>query len=199
VTERPAALLLDVMGTLVHDPFYVEVPAFFGMSLKELVEVVHPTSWIEFEHGRIDEATYLTRFFADGRRVDGSGLKACMSAAFRWLEGIEALLLELAESGVESYALSNYSPWYALIEERLALSRYLSWRFVSCDTGLRKPDPKTFTSAAEALALAPSACLFVDDRRPNVRAAEQVGMRAVHFVGAAELRAALVAHRLLEP
>ena len=29
-------LLLDVMGTLVYDPFYVEVPRFFGLELAEL-------------------------------------------------------------------------------------------------------------------------------------------------------------------
>lgn len=48
-------LLFDIMDTLVRDPFYQDVPAFFGMSLKELIDIKHPTAWIEFEKGLIDE------------------------------------------------------------------------------------------------------------------------------------------------
>lgn len=79
-------LLFDIMDTIVRDPFYHDVPAFFGyanlfinhsprvlfhcfsplfflviylvtfrMSLKELIDCKHPTAWIEFEKGLIDE------------------------------------------------------------------------------------------------------------------------------------------------
>jgi HAD superfamily hydrolase (TIGR01509 family) len=185
------------MGTLVHDPFYLEVPAHFGMSLSELVKVVHPTSWIEFEHGRIDESAYLATFFKDRRAVDGPALKACMSAAYRLLEGIEPLLEELARTGVSMHALSNYSLWYGLIEERLRLSRFVEWSFVSCDTGLRKPSAETYLHAAARLGLPPGECLFVDDRPPNCTAAERVGMPAIHFQGSTRLRAALVERGLL--
>ena len=50
-------LLFDIMDTLVRDPFYEDVPAFFGMSLKELIDCKHPTAWAEFEKGLIDEVT----------------------------------------------------------------------------------------------------------------------------------------------
>jgi HAD superfamily hydrolase (TIGR01509 family) len=189
---RPDALLLDVMGTLVHDPFYEEVPAFFGMSLPELVKVVHPTSWIEFEHGRIDEAAYLSSFFRDGRSVDATELKSCLAGAYRLLDGMHELLDELQHTGIPMYALSNYSCWYSLIEERLELSRWVSWRFVSCDTGLRKPDRETFLFAARSLELPPERCLFVDDRKPNCESARSVGMPAIQFRESASLRAALV-------
>ncbi|KAG2561785.1 hypothetical protein PVAP13_8KG097100 [Panicum virgatum] len=48
-------LLFDVMDTLVRDPFYHHIPAFFQMSMKELLESKHPTAWSEFEKGLIDE------------------------------------------------------------------------------------------------------------------------------------------------
>src|SRR5690606_26387034 len=85
---RPSVLLLDVMGTLVHDPFYVEIPRFFGMSLRELLAVKHPHAWVEFELDAIDEPTLLARFFADGRPVDGEGLRAAVRRAYRFLPGI---------------------------------------------------------------------------------------------------------------
>ena len=48
--KRPV-LLFDVMETLVEEPFYRAVPAFFGMELDELVRAKHPSAWAEFELG----------------------------------------------------------------------------------------------------------------------------------------------------
>ena len=59
MTDRRPILLFDVMDTLVREPFFTDVPAFFGMTLDELFAEKHPTSWIDFEHGRIDEARYF--------------------------------------------------------------------------------------------------------------------------------------------
>jgi FMN phosphatase YigB (HAD superfamily) len=190
-------LLVDVMGTLVYDPFYVEVPAFFGTSLRELLRAKHPTAWAEFETGAIDEDELRRRFFADGRDYDHEGMKACMSAAFRLLDGVEALLAELVEAGYELHALSNYSAWYHLIEQRLELTRFLAWSFVSCDTGVRKPAREAYLGAARALGVAPGECLFVDDREENCAGARACGMPAVRCESAAGLRAELVRRGLL--
>jgi len=194
---RPRALLLDVMGTLVHDPFYVEVPAFFGMTLAQLVEAKHPKTWVRFEEGAVGEAWALANFFADARPFDHAGLERSMRAAYRWLEGMEELLADLVARGVALHALSNYSPWYRWIEEELGLSRYIAWSFVSCDTGLRKPAREAFLGATRALGIAPGACLLVDDRAENCRAAREVGMAAVEFAGAAALRAELARRGLV--
>ena len=180
-------ILLDVMGTLVYDPFYREIPAFFGMSLEQLITEKDPHAWLYFEKGQIDEAELLRDFFADRRPFDHEGLKECMRSAFEWLDGMRELVAGLAAAGHELHALSNYAPWYSWIEEKLGLSEYLRWSFVSCDTGLRKPDPKAFTGAAAALGVPPAECLFVDDRRGNVEAADAVGMNAVLFQSADQL------------
>lgn len=172
-------LLWDVMSTLVTEPFFETVPRFFGMTLDELLEVKDPSGWIEFEHGRIDEATYLRGFFADRRDVDGQGLKRAMQDAYEFMPGVEALLRELADRGQPMYALSNYSPWYTLIEDKLGLSRFVAWDFVSCETGLRKPDPEAYLRAARTLGVEPCRCVFVDDRDDNVDAARTVGMQAI--------------------
>lgn len=180
-------LLFDVMDTLVHEPFYREMPAFFGMTLEELLEAKHPTAWVDFELGRLEEEAFLARFFRDGRPVDGPALRRMLREAYRWLPGMEALLARLVAAGHRPHALSNYPDWYRTIEERLGLSRYLAWSFVSCRTGVRKPDPRAFTGAAQALSVAPEACLLIDDREENCAAARRVGMSAVCFTGAGAL------------
>ena len=194
--DRPI-LLFDVMDTLVHEPFYCEVPAFFGMTLEELLVAKHPTAWIEFETGTLDEVGYLKRFFRDGRPVDGKALRAHMHASYRWIDGMPDLLEELRVAGRPMHALSNYPIWYELIDAKLGLSRWLAWTFVSCLTGVRKPDPRAYLGATEALGVTPADCLFVDDRTQNVEAARQAGMPALHFQGVPALRAEFVARGLL--
>ena len=190
-------LLLDVMGTLVYDPFHEEMPSFFGMTLPELLEAKHPDAWVRFEHGELSEDEFLASFFADGRSYDGRAFVEHVRLSYRYLEGIEPLLRELSEQSVPMYALSNYSCWYRLIEERLELSRYVEWGFVSCETGLRKPAGEAYRHAAEALNVPPERCLFVDDRPSNCEGARRVGMQVILFEDAEQLRRELMRRGLL--
>ncbi|HTV24953.1 MAG TPA: hypothetical protein VMG12_39945, partial [Polyangiaceae bacterium] len=144
----PRAILWDVMDTLVVDPFRHVMPAFFGMTLAEMLAQKHPNNWGRFEKSELTEAEFLPAFFADGRSFDQEGFKARVRESYVWIDGIEPLLAELAARGVEMHALSNYPEWYAWIEARLQLSRYLKWTFVSCHTRLRKPDPAAYEGAA---------------------------------------------------
>ncbi|KAJ0013758.1 hypothetical protein Pint_21314 [Pistacia integerrima] len=66
-------LLFDIMDTIVRDPFYQDGPAFFGMPMKELIECKHPTAWIEFKKGLIDEVELARKFFKDGRPFNLEG------------------------------------------------------------------------------------------------------------------------------
>lgn len=196
MARRPV-ILFDVMDTLVTDPYYCAMPDFFGMSRKELRRAIHPTSWIEFEEGHISGAEYVARFFRDGRCVDGDALNACLKDAYDWVDGASQVLADLQDAGYEMHALSNYSTWYRIIEEKLQLSRYVQWSFVSCLTGLRKPAPEAYQSAAETLQVDVGDCLLVDDRIVNVDAARDVGMDAIQAESSPQVRAELVRRRIL--
>ena len=195
--SKQPIILFDVMETLVTEPFFTAVPAFFGMTLDELLAAKHPTSWIEFEKGRISEAEYLEQFFHDGRPIDCEALRQCLTQAYRWIDGMEDLLEELMTAGFELHALSNYSLWYKLIDGKFRLTRFLHWTFVSCLTGVRKPDPQAYLGAVEALGVEPADCLFIDDRPQNIQAAVDVGLDAILMCGASELRGELVQRQML--
>lgn len=195
---RKRVLLLDVMGTIVREPLMEEIPRFFGIPLEELLPILSREAWFEFERGEIDEPTFARRFFRDGREFDCEGLKAAMVAGYDFLPGMQQLLEELATCGIAMHALSNYPLWYSLIEDKLSLSQYLEWSFVSCKTGVRKPAPEAYTGAARALDADPSDCIFVDDREPNCAAARAVGMVALRFSSAAELRSELLGLGVLD-
>jgi len=180
----PARVILwDLMDTLVRDPFFTHVPAFFGCSFEALVPQLLPGTWVDFELGKLQEEDLYARFFRDLRAFDGAGLKRCMYGAYAWIDGVEPLLKELAARDIPMHALSNYPDWYKLVEERLGVSRYVNLSFVSCHTGLRKPAPEAFLNACATLACAPEQCLLVDDREQNCRAARALGLDALQFDG----------------
>nr|ADE77071.1 unknown [Picea sitchensis] len=185
-------LLFDVMDTIVRDPFYEDVPFFFGLSMKELLGVKHPTAWIEFEKGIITEEELAIKFFSDGRAFDFDGLKQCMSNGYAYLDGIEDILRRLKLNGYEMHAFTNYPCWYLMIEEKLKLSTYLSWTFSSCETGKRKPEIEAYLEVSKHLGVPPSSCLFIDDRLANVEVASKLGMAGILFKNAYKLEQDLI-------
>jgi len=188
----PNIVLLDIMDTVVHDPFFMEVPAFHGRPLADLARDMDRDAWFAFERGEIDEDTYRQRYFRDRRAVDLDGVKDCMRRAYRFKEGMKAVLDDLVASGAQLYALSNYPVWYQIIDEELLLHRYLKWDFVSCHLGVRKPDPAIYAKVLAALDEEAARCVFVDDRQVNVDAAVASGMHGHCFAGADGLRSMLV-------
>lgn len=177
---RPV-ILFDVMDTLVYNPFNAEIPKFFGVSQSRLLAEKRPDSWLRFEAGEIDQAEYLRDYFSDSRDFDHDAFLETVEHAYRWIDGAEELLKHLSDEGFEIHALSNYPIWYRTIEAKLRLSRYLRWTFVSCLTGIRKPAPEAFLSAAQDLNRAVADCLFIDDHDANCRAAESVGLPSIVF------------------
>ncbi|XP_007029479.2 PREDICTED: uncharacterized protein LOC18599440 isoform X1 [Theobroma cacao] len=174
-------LLFDIMDTIVRDPFYHDIPAFFRMSFKELIECKHPTAWIEFENGVINEEELAGKFFKDGRPFDLEGLKNCMRRGYSYIDGIEQLLQALKQNNYEMHAFTNYPIWYKIIEDKLNISNYLSWTFCSCMYGKRKPDPYFYLAVVEHLKVDPVSCIFIDDRIKNVEAAVGIGITGLHF------------------
>ena len=190
-------IFFDVLDTLVQNPFHREIPAFFGLTISELQSSKHPTSWLEFERGEIQETEYLRRMFADERQFDFAAFRTAVRRGYRWIDGVEPVLAELKTQGFQMHTLSNYPVWYRDIEERLGLSRYVAWTFISCLSGQRKPWPETFRSAAAAVGRAPADCLLIDDIQENCEGAQSAGMEAIWFRGAAGLRGELLSRGLL--
>ena len=133
-------ILFDVMDCLVVDPFFKGMHKVFGCeTLEELYGKTDPEAYVDFELGKIDEDTLWRRYFRDGSGADGAAAKAFLAENYEYVLCMRSMLGELKRIGdVEVYALSNYGPYWKLIDEKLELSRYLDWRFVSCETGPQK-------------------------------------------------------------
>jgi putative hydrolase of the HAD superfamily len=114
--------------------------------------------------GEADRAAgMLTRMFS-GMRVEASMIDVVRTAR---------------AAGVRTGLLSNS---WGLDYERDGWDTLFDAVVISGEVGLRKPDPAIYALAAQRLGLPPEQIVFVDDLRPNVRAAAAAGMVGVQHV-----------------
>ncbi|GAA0381010.1 haloacid dehalogenase [Acrocarpospora corrugata] len=97
------------------------------------------------------------------------------------------LIARLKSRGLGLALLSNAPHELADALEDLPWMADLEHRFFSSRMATSKPSPEIYTAVLASLGAAAGDCVFVDDRPPNVTAAEAVGMRALVFTDAGRL------------
>lgn len=195
------AVLFDLMGTVVYDPYLEALTAATQMDLAEAFRARDPQCWPDFELGVIDETEFVRRFFADpapGQVFDIAAFNDARRSGYAFLPGMPELLAEL-EGATRRYVASNYPVWIDELRETFGLDRYFEGIYASCYLGVRKPDPAFFTAMLDDLGLPAQRCLFIDDRAGNCEAAAGVGLAVHHFTDAAGLRTELTDAGLLLP
>lgn len=86
-------------------------------------------------------------------------------------------------NGYGIYIISNLSKdSYDYLQKSYRLFDALDGRVLSFEEKIGKPDPRMFERLCARYALAPAACLFLDDQPANIQAAKQLGMQAIHVV-----------------
>ncbi len=102
--------------------------------------------------------------------------------------GMYELECELKARGYGLYGLTNWSmETFPLVWDRRIFT-ILDGMVVSGAEGVVKPDPAIYRLLLERYSLTPGDCLFVDDIIANVLGARAVGIPAVQFTGAEDLR-----------
>jgi putative hydrolase of the HAD superfamily len=93
---------------------------------------------------------------------------------------------EIRTAGLRTAILSNMPlPIRDYVVRCPWLPQFDSQTF-SCEIGVCKPAPEIYRSCLDKLGVQPSQVLFLDDREPNVRAAESLGLHALLFADPAQ-------------
>ena len=101
---------------------------------------------------------------------------------FELRAGVADLLADLSARGI-ALGLAANQPADAIARmEAAGIARFFSHQGVSGTHGFRKPDPRVFLHACDALGVRPEACVMVGDRIDNdIAPARGLGMRTVLF------------------
>jgi len=124
----------------------------------------------------------------------------------RWTDMLKAAIAEtveifrqLKESGkYKLYALTNWQ--VGLFDIALVRYNFLHWfdgRVVSGEEKTRKPFPEFYRRLLDRYDVNPAEALFIDDNLRNVKAAEALGIKGIHFKSSSQLKDQLVLLGLL--
>ncbi|MBY0322170.1 MAG: HAD family hydrolase [Reyranella sp.] len=97
---------------------------------------------------------------------------------------IDGLLRRLSDRGLKLGIVANQPQAARERLTRAGIGDLFAYQGLSGVTGFRKPDPRAFQAAAEALDVAPTDCIMVGDRIDNdIAPAKALGMAAILLRG----------------
>lgn len=145
---------------------------------------VHSELWNEFDRSKMTDEEILEGFLerAPGCREEvmrfwdniGSSIHR-YDYAFPWIQGLQ-------EKGYGVYLISNYPRRiYSQSIEELAFVEIVDGAVFSFEVQATKPEPEIYKALLEKYGLDPTECVFIDDNRKNIIAANQLGMATIHF------------------
>ena len=171
------AIILDMYGVIVKqtgDDFVPYVQQTFpNVSADEIYE-----PWFRANVGEISslEVWKAIGFQGDLERIEKEYLDT-IELADDFMEFVEK-----AKTQYKLAILSNDSSrWSRYLREKFNINRYFDVISVSGDLKIKKPDERIFSLTLEKLGVSAEECIYVDDRRRNLGAANKVGMHPILF------------------
>ena len=115
------------------------------------------------------------------------------------IEGTVSIFKELKENkNFNIYALTNWSA--ETFPRALELYNFLHWfdgRLVSGEENTRKPFKEIYNLILTRFNLIANETVFIDDNLRNIKAAEEVGIKSIHFINPDQLKKELVSLSIL--
>jgi putative hydrolase of the HAD superfamily len=180
-------VLLDFGGVIWNMRWDVcrELEQANGLPRAALFETLYRTStWEAIQRGRGEREAWLEEAH---RLLEARAGRTLPRLHASWISAqhVIADTVALVQALRPTYKIGVLSNSDTSLKHRLrdGLGIYDLFDAVVCsaEVGVAKPEPEIYRLAAGCLDLLPESCVFVDDHKPNVAAAEQVGMRGIHF------------------
>lgn len=178
-----SGLLIDWGGVLTTDLFasfasFCETEGLEAAKVRDLFRADAPARdlLVDFECGRIDEPEFERRF-APMLGVSDAGLVERMFAGTGPDLEMLAAVKAARDGGILTGLISN--SWGLDRYPQEVMDDLFDGVVISGVVGIRKPAPEIYAMGAEAIGLAPSQCVFVDDLGFNLKPAEELGMATI--------------------
>jgi putative hydrolase of the HAD superfamily len=197
------ATLWDFGGVILESPFdafgrYERENDLPGGFLRQLNATNPDTNaWAQLERSQIGLAEFADLFEAEaaaaGHRIDARGVLGLLSGRVRpeMVEAVRRCAARLP-TGMITNNFVGFGEARAELAEILDLFQVV---IESAKVGLRKPDPRVYEMACEALGVAAADTVFLDDLGINLKPARALGMTTIKVVDPAvaldELEAAV--------
>ena len=96
--------------------------------------------------------------------------------------GMKEWICELKNAGYKVYGLSNWShETFPMVKDKYEAFSMMDGIVMSGEELIAKPDLRIYKILLERYGLKAEECVFIDDRKENIIAGEQIGIRGIIF------------------
>lgn len=140
--------------------------------------------WNEFDRSRMSDEEILQGFLEKAPDCETEIMRFWnnMGNCIKRYDYAHSWIQSLQEMGYRVYLLSNYSRrmYFQSIEE-LSFVEQVDGAVFSFEVQATKPEREIYDALLEKYQMNPTECVFLDDNRSNIIAANQLGMATIHF------------------
>ncbi|SDP72826.1 HAD family hydrolase [Desulforhopalus singaporensis] len=196
--NRPDTVIFDIGGVLLDwDPRHLYRKLFTDeMEMETFLTDICSPQWnarLEAGLSAAQGVSELTTIYPDHAELITAWDQRSAEFIAGPIEQTVKLVEQLHRTGVELYALTNWSAEnFDLVRKRFAFFNCFKTIVVSGEVGLLKPNPEIYQLLLERIDKKPQQCLFIDDNKANVEAADNLGFHTIHFTDALDLRQHLI-------
>ena len=200
------AVIFDFGGVITESPFeaFNRMEARLGISPNTVrrINATNPdtNAWALFERSEIGPDEF-DRLFSEeaaalGVRLSGRDVLSCLNGNVRprMLEALKRISGSL-KTGCITNNVKTAGPDHAsrdaLVAEAFSIFGHV---LESSRIGIRKPDPRIYQMMLEALSVAPSRTIYLDDLGINLKPAKALGMTTIKVVNGDDAIAELEGH-----
>ena len=140
--------------------------------------------WNEFDRSKMSDEEILQKFLEGAPDCEAEVMRfwnnignciSCYDYTASWIQSLQ-------EKGYGVYLLSNYPRrLYSQSIEELSFVEDVDGAVFSFEVQATKPEPEIFEALFQKYHLNATECVFLDDNRGNIIAANHLGMATIHF------------------
>jgi len=193
VTEAVSieAVLFDFGGVITTSPFdnFALLEERRGVPADTIRKInsTNPdtNAWAQFERNDVDRAGFCELFEAEaaslGYEIPGTEVLDCLKTEIRpfMVDALRTISQQYRTAMLTNNFSAGDDPGSGSHGETKELFEVI---IESAKAGVRKPTPRFYELACEALGVDPSACVFLDDLGINLKPARAMGMTTIKVV-----------------
>lgn len=183
-------IIFDVSGILISSD-EKDTLDYYSNKLNiplENIQKAHNKYMDGYEMGELTDEEYEELFFGElGVDVDPEYWEVKLSFKEKFVEMYT--LVRTLGGAYSVYFVSNEGRGYwKMVDDKFKISEIFIDGVVSYQLRVRKPDTKIFKMLIAKYKLVAEECLFIDDNEKNLRGAESLGMKTLHFTNLGQLK-----------
>ncbi len=201
---RISCVLFDLGGVIInwHNSWLIdEVSSKFALSKKKFTrEFTNNLSALS--SGKINETKFWIniskKMNCPELTTQGSLFKNTFRKYATVNESIITISKRLEENGLTLGILSNTEQSSYTIIKKLTSLDHFEFKFLSYEIGYTKPDSRIYQYVIDHIPFTREEIFFIDDRLPNIKSAQRLGIKSFKFSNYKELSKELCKQEILE-